>query len=79
MENMANFYAMGSNSLLARQHSEECEDSNIEDNTSQLSDDLAPGQKWEIIRHIRSWCNIIKSCDQSRDGSNQIGTISDYY
>ncbi len=24
-------------------------------------------------------CNIIKSCDQSHDGFNQIGTISDHY
>ncbi len=24
-------------------------------------------------------CNVMKSCDQSRDGSNQIGTISDQY
>ncbi len=24
-------------------------------------------------------CNIMRSCDQSRDRSNQIGTISDHY
>ncbi len=24
-------------------------------------------------------CNVMKSCDQSRDRSNQIGTISDHY
>ncbi len=53
-ESMANFYTMSSSSPLACHHSEEREDSNIEDNTSQPPDVLAPGQKWEIIRHIRS-------------------------
>ncbi len=50
---MANFYAMGSSSPLTRYHSEEHEDLTIEDDTSQPPDDLAPGRKWEIIRHVR--------------------------
>ncbi len=35
----------------------------------------------KIIRKkiIQIICNVMKSCDQSRDGSNQIGTISDHY
>ncbi len=53
-ESMANSYAIGSSSPLVCHHSEERKDSNIEDDISQPSDDLAPGQKWEIIRHVRS-------------------------
>lgn len=53
-ESIANFYAMGSSSPLTCHYSEERENSSIEDNTSQPADDLAPGQKWEIIRHVRS-------------------------
>ncbi len=53
-ESMANFYAIGSNSLLARHYFAERKDSNIEDDTNQPPDNLAPGQKWEIIRHVRS-------------------------
>ncbi len=44
-ENMANFYAMRSSSPLACHHSEKCEDSNIEDETSQPLDNLVPRQK----------------------------------
>lgn len=53
-ESIANFYAMGSSFHLTRHHSEKRENSIIKDNTSQPADDLAPGQKWEIIRHVRS-------------------------
>ncbi len=52
-ESMANFYVVGSCFLLACHYSEECEDSNIEDNTSQPPDDLASEQKWEIIKYVR--------------------------
>ncbi len=54
IESMANFYAIGSSSFLTCYHSEEREDLTIEDNTSQPPNDLAPGRKWEIIRHVRS-------------------------
>ncbi len=53
-ESITNLYAMGSSSPLACDHSEERENSTIEDDTSQPPDDLASGQKWEIIKHIRS-------------------------
>ncbi len=53
-QSMVNFYAMGSSCPLTCYHSEEREDSTIEDDTSQPLDDLALGRKWEIIRHIRS-------------------------
>ncbi len=36
---------MGSSSRLAYHHSEKCKDSNIEDDTNQPLDDLAPEQK----------------------------------
>ncbi len=32
-----------------------------------------------LLKIPRVNCNIIKSCDQSRDEPNQIGTISDHY
>ncbi len=47
-ESMANFYAMGSSSLLACYHIEECEDSTIEDDISQPPDDLAPRQSGRL-------------------------------
>ncbi len=53
-ESMVNFYVIGSSSPLACHHSEEHKNSNIEDGISQPQDDLAPGQKWEIIRHVKS-------------------------
>ncbi len=31
------------------------------------------------LQEIEFFCNVMKSYDQSHDGSNQIGTISDYY
>ncbi len=43
MENMANFYVMNSSSPLACHYFKERKDSNIEDDTSQLSNDIAPG------------------------------------
>ncbi len=33
----------------------------------------------ELVSKREGNCNILKSCDQSRDGSNQIETISDHY
>lgn len=42
-ESMANFYAMGSCSLLTCHHFKERENFSIKDNTSQLADDLASG------------------------------------
>lgn len=44
-KNIANFYAMGSNSLLTCHHFKKHKNSNIKDNTSQPPDDLALGQK----------------------------------
>ena len=35
--------------------------------------------KFIYNKFINTYCNIMKSCDQSRDGSNQIGTILDQY
>lgn len=51
---MANFYPTSSNSPLAYDYSEKDENLYIEDDISWLPYDLAPGQKWENIRHIRS-------------------------
>ncbi len=42
---MANFYAIGSSSLLACHYFKKHENLNIKDKTSQLSDNLAPMQK----------------------------------
>ncbi len=39
--------------------------------------DQTPQIGW--VQLIRGYYNIMKSCDKSRDGSNQIGTISDHY
>ncbi len=33
----------------------------------------------EVHPSRKAQCNVMKSCNQSRDGSNQIGTISDHY
>lgn len=53
-ESIANFYAIGSSSLLAYYYSEEYKDLTIKDNTSQPPDDLVHRQKWEIIRYVGS-------------------------
>ena len=51
---MATFYAIDSSSLLAYYYSKKHEDLMIKDDTSQLSDKLAPRQKWEIIKYVKS-------------------------
>lgn len=44
-KNIANFYAIGSSFFLTCQYSEEHKNSSITNNTSQLVNDLVPGQK----------------------------------
>ena len=50
---MANFYAIICSFSLACYYFEKHKDSNIEDDTSQSPNNLALGQKWEIIRHVK--------------------------
>lgn len=53
IESIANFYAMSFSFSLACYYSKKCKNLTMEDNISHQSDDLAPRQKWEIIRYIR--------------------------
>lgn len=53
-KNITNFYAIGLSSLLAHQHFKKHKNASIKGNMSQLSDDLVPEQKQEILRYVRS-------------------------
>ena len=54
VENIVNFYIMGSSSLLACHYSKQYKTLTIENNINQLSDHLALVQKYEILKLIRS-------------------------
>lgn len=54
LENMANFYTIGFSFFLTYYHFKKRKDLTIKNNTSQPLDDLAPRQKWKIIRHDKS-------------------------
>lgn len=54
IKSMANFYAIYSSFLLACYYFQEYKNLTIKNNTNQLSNNLALGQKSEITRYIRS-------------------------
>lgn len=53
IETIADFYLISSSSFLACHHCKKRKNFGIKDNTSQLQDALALGQKWEILRYVK--------------------------